>query len=338
VASFNGKPRLKPPSTEWREQVAPDEDERFQRYGEQFVEFQKRRNQRYGIGRALHRKQIVGLRARLDVADHVVEPARHGLFASPTSLDALIRLSNATMNVRPDSEPDVHGFAIKVLGVSGPGALGTGPTSNQDFALINVPGFTSGNAAHFASLIIALSNGRNAAFRYLFRAYGPIGALRAARRGTSLLKTPFTGFATEPFFSAAAISVGPYAARIRLLPHQHNALPDARADWASDMRRHLDAGEVAYDMQLQFYTDEATTPIENAAAIWPESGSPYHTVARLTIPQQDTESEAGQALSKKIDASVFDPWNALMEHRPLGDIMRARKVVYLASERQRGAV
>jgi hypothetical protein len=91
-------------------------------------------------------------------------------------------------------------------------------------------------------------------------------------------------------------------------------------------------------MQLQFYTDEATTPIENAAAVWPESRSPFRTVARLTIPQQDVEDEAGLALSKKIDASAFDPWNALMEHRPLGDIMRARKVVYLASERQRGAV
>jgi hypothetical protein len=329
---------LKSPSTEWREQVAPDEDERFQRYGEQFVEFQKRRNQRYGTGRALHRKQIAGLSARFDVAEGVVDPARHGLFEKPGSHDAWIRMSNATMNVRPDSEPDVHGLAIKVLGVSGAGALGTGPTSNQDFALINVPGFSSGNAAHFAGVIIALSNGRNAAFRYLFRAYGPIGALRAARRGTSLLKTQFTGFATEPFFSAAAISVGPYAARIRLVPRQHDALADARADWAADMRRHLNAGEVAYDVQLQFYTDEATTPIENAAAVWAESESPYHTVARLTIPQQDPESEAGQALSKKIDASVFDPWNALMEHRPLGDIMRARKVVYLASERERGAV
>jgi hypothetical protein len=329
---------LKPPSTEWREQVAPDEDERFQRYGERFVEFQTRRDQRYGTGRALHRKQIAGVSARLDVAEGVVEQARHGLFATPASYDAWIRMSNATMNVRRDSEPDVRGFAIKVLGVNGPGALGTGPTSNQDFALINIPGFSSGNAAHFAGLIIALSNGRNAAFRYLFRAYGPIGAVKAARRGTALLHVPFTGFATEPFYSAAAVCVGPYAARIRVLPRQRGQLPDGPADWAADLRRHLAAGDVSYDMQLQFFIDEAATPIENAAAVWPESQSPYHTVARLTIPQQDLESAAGQALSKKIDESVFDPWNALMEHRPLGDIMRARKVVYLASERSRGAV
>jgi catalase len=329
---------LKSPSIEWRERVAPDEDGRFQRYGEQFVDFQKRRDQRYGTGRALHRKQIAGLSARLDVAEQVVEQARHGLFATPGAHDAWIRMSNATMNVRRDSEPDVRGFAIKVFGVDGPGALGTGPTSSQDFALVNVPGFTSGNAAHFAGLIIALSNGRNAAFRYLLRAYGPIGAIRAARRGTALLNTPFTGFATEPFFSAAAVCVGPYAARVRVLPRQRTALPTDPADWAADIRRHLEAGEVSYDLQLQFFTAEATTPIENAAAVWPESESPYHTVARLTIPQQDLESDAGQALSKKIEASVFDPWNALMEHRPLGDIMRARKVVYLSSERSRGAV
>jgi hypothetical protein len=39
-----------------------------------------------------------------------------------------------------------------------------------------------------------------------------------------------------------------------------------------------------------------------------------------------------------VEAAIFDPWGALMEHRPLGDVMRARKVVYYASEKERGAL
>jgi len=34
---------------------------------------------------------------------------------------------------------------------------------------------------------------------------------------------------------------------------------------------------------------------------------------------------------------VFDPWQALMAHRPLGEVMRARKAVYFASQKERGA-
>jgi len=68
---------------------------------------------------------------------------------------------------------------------------------------------------------------------------------------------------------------------------------------------------------------------------WP---TPYTTVAMLTLPQQDTTSAAGQALQKEAEAAVFDPWQALAAHRPLGDVQRARKVVYFESQKGRGAV
>jgi hypothetical protein len=37
-------------------------------------------------------------------------------------------------------------------------------------------------------------------------------------------------------------------------------------------------------------------------------------------------------LAADIEAAAFDPWAALMEHRPLGEVMRARKVVYFQSQ------
>ena len=39
----------------------------------------------------------------------------------------------------------------------------------------------------------------------------------------------------------------------------------------------------------------------------------------------------------EVEAAVFDPWQALAAHRPLGDVMRARKVVYFESQKGRGA-
>jgi hypothetical protein len=46
----------------------------------------------------------------------------------------------------------------------------------------------------------------------------------------------------------------------------------------------------------------------------------------------------GQTFSAQAEKSVFDPWQALAAHRPLGDVQRARKVVYFESQKGRGAV
>jgi hypothetical protein len=87
-------------------------------------------------------------------------------------------------------------------------------------------------------------------------------------------------------------------------------------------------------VQLQPFVSEALTPIEDASVNW---SSPYTTVARLTLPLQDSASRKGQALAAQVEAAVFDPWQALAAHRPLGDVQRARKVVYFESQKGRGA-
>src|SRR5207302_2945922 len=105
------------PSAEWKEQVAADEEERFAQYAEWFTAFQRARDARWGKGRALHRHQVLALRAQFEVLGGLPEHARHGLFAAPGLHEAWIRLSNASMNVRRDPTPDVRGYAIKVIGV-----------------------------------------------------------------------------------------------------------------------------------------------------------------------------------------------------------------------------
>ena len=60
-------------------------------------------------------------------------------------------------------------------------------------------------------------------------------------------------------------------------------------------------------------------------------------MARLILPQQYVDSPEGRSLASTIEAAVFDPWAALADHRPLGEVMRSRKVVYFESQKQRGA-
>ena len=78
----------------------------------------------------------MALRARFEVLAELPAAATHGLFARPGGYDAWVRLSNGSMNIAHNRKPDIRGFAIRVLGVEGNGALGA-PTHCQDFALIN---------------------------------------------------------------------------------------------------------------------------------------------------------------------------------------------------------
>jgi hypothetical protein len=325
------------PSTSWQERVAPDEAERFARYAAEFAEMQRRKSERFGPGRALHRKQVLGIAARFDVLPGLPEHARHGLFASPGSHDAWVRLSNGSADRAPDRRPDVRGFAVKVLGLRGPGALG-GETSSQDFLLINHPTFAFPRSDEFVELVLAAGKGGGALLAHVFRRYGPIGGARFLARFARSIGRPFTGFTTERFHSAAPIACGPYAGRVRLLPASATAAPGAAVDWAADVLRRLSTADLVFDLQLQFFTDERVTPIEDASVDWSEAEAPYLTVARLVLPKLASAGSADEGLQQRIEAGIFDPWSALAAHRPLGDVMRARKVVYHASEKGRGAV
>jgi len=322
------------PSTKWRERVGADEEMRHSLYAHEFAELQARKSARFGKGRALHRKQILGLEGHFEVLAGLPEPACHGLFAKPAEYDALVRLSNGGTDRQDDRKPDVRGFAIKVRGLSGTGALGSGPTNCQDFLLINHSAFAFAGADEFVGLVRNTVKGPRAVLRYLVGRYGLLGAMGKIRRFSRTFGKPFSGFASEPFHSAAPIACGPYAVRVRLLPAVAKTRRRA-GDWASEFLAHLNAGPLKFELQLQFFVDESSTPIEDASKDWPEDVAPYVTVGVLTLPPQDPESAKGKATAAAAENTAFDPWRALMAHRPLGEVMRARRVVYYESQKGR---
>jgi hypothetical protein len=104
-----------------------------------------------------------------------------------------------------------------------------------------------------------------------------------------------------------------------------------------ELATRLASQDVAFDFRVQFFVDEALTPIEDMSAVWTEDASPPVTVGRLTIPAQDVTGERGRKIAARVDAMSFDPWHALVAHRPLGNVMRARNFAYRVSTRERNA-
>ena len=318
------------PSTEWNEVVAPDEEARFTGYAEQIGAIQRASAIKHGsAGRALHRTQHLGMRATVTVAADVPAYAQHGLFAKPGSYEAQIRLSSGSSAHQPDKKADVRGFALRVLGVEGDGALGR-PTTEQHFLLINQPTFAIASADDFIGLVTASARGDFAVVRYMITRHGFFAGLREVKRIAGGLGKRFPGFAVAPFFSAAPVAVGPYAAKVRVLPRNPAEPASDKRDLAANVIARLAAGPLEWDLQLQFFVDAAITPIEDATVEWPESAAPWVTVGHVTAPQQDSS-----ALTDAIAKAKFDPWAALAAHRPLGEIMRARKAAYFTSTQGR---
>jgi biotin operon repressor len=74
-------------------------------------------------------------------------------------------------------------------------------------------------------------------------------------------------------------------------------------------------------------------PVERADKEWDAEKSPWQVVARITMPAQETYSDARQLF---VDEQLsFSPWHALEAHRPLGGIMRSRLKAYEEARKYR---
>lgn len=312
------------PSTDWREIISPDEDARYARQGEILARVQRERSARFGTGRALHRKPVLAARGWIDVAEDLPDFAKAGAFAEPGRHPVLVRFSNGGTDVRPNRAADIRGLALRIEGMQGDGALG-GTTDHQDFLFINHDAFASASSDEFIAVVDAASRGPLSLVAMLVRRYGWGAGLGRLKRLAATLKKPFSGFATEPFNTCLPVAVGAYAARVLLQPEASG--PALDADPEQDLRQRLARGPVAYGLALQFFTSEAQTPIENPTIVWSPQDSAPLRVGRVVLEQ----------VVDDVEGLKFDPWGGLAAHRPLGEIMRARKAAYFVSQKGRAA-
>ncbi len=91
------------------------------------------------------------------------------------------------------------------------------------------------------------------------------------------------------------------------------------------MIKQLAQHDVVFDFAVQLQIDADAMPIENPSKAWSEVLSPFRKVATIRILRQEFDSEAQREFGENLS---YSPWHSLPEHRPLGGINRARKVVY----------
>jgi len=142
--------------------------------------------------------------------------------------------------------------------------------------------------------------------------------------------------AVETYWSGGAVlwgAAGPTRYFLRPRPDVPPAQRTPRHDQTQlrhEFADRLNNGAVTFDFFVQPYVNEDMTPIEDASVAWSETASPPVHLATLTIPAQDIDSPEARASEQRIDQLAFNPWHTTL-FRPLGNLNRARKVVYEAS-------
>jgi hypothetical protein len=332
------------PSTEWKEVVEPDEQTLFESFAREITTQQREVAQQTGgpLLRGFHAKLHAGLIAEFHVLADLPAYARFGVFVGPRLFPAVVRFSNGEASPHPDSHPEPRGIAVKLIGVPGRKVLpGKEDAVTQDFlATSHSATSTVRNARQFIAFIRAARNPYTLPFT-LAAAVGFLESLRIlAAFASTVLFSKVRSLVTEQFSSTAPIKVGPYAVKFIIRPAEGTEAttsPPLTTNFLrDDLADRLRKGDLLLDFLLQFYVNDTETSIEDTSIPWALNAAPFVKVAQVRIPRCDLDDPSVRAVSEAVDRLSFSPWHATEDHRPLGNIMRARRVAYETSSAIRG--
>jgi hypothetical protein len=346
------------------ERPEPDFDEHLETVIEATKAYIERSVESEGVGRATrdaHAKGFGLARAEVDILDDLSAEYAQGIYSEPGRHEALIRFSNGSAHSGSDAAIGdvVMGMGLKIFGIEGGKLLDDEPhCTTFDYAMINAPIFFCNTVRHYVfiqKLFLSagdyFARGRPGLHDFLYDWVTGEGTLEKEDWAWDELAAILSYVRVQPvnlllstYWTMGAQRHGDYVAKIRVAP-----TPTAAE---TVVRRHLDpktdievfrpalVAELRerpyeFDIQVQLCADLKRMPVEDLTVQWPEGLSPFVTVAKVRLPQQDI---SGDDIQEAMDATSITPWRSTEEHRPLGNLQRARREVYRQSSILRHAL
>jgi hypothetical protein len=299
------------------------------------------------------------VRGEVEILGGLPTEYAQGIYATQGRHEALIRFSNGSPHTGADARVGNNvGMGLKLFGIRGPTLLDDEPDSGTfDYALINHPMFFVNTVEHYQFVQqLFLQTGaappanetpeqaRARRHQFLYNYLTGMGTLPPEEWAWEELGAFLSFRTTKPinlllstFWSMGSVRHGDYIAKVRATPVQQYAdqverralEPTSAAEvFRPALVAELRERPYEFDLQVQLCTDLDRMPVEDLTVEWPEQLSPFVTVAKLRLPRQDI---GGADNLEKMDAVSLTPWRVTEAHRPLGNIMRARKEVYRQS-------
>jgi hypothetical protein len=282
--------------------------------------------------RQQHSKSHGLVSGKFVIEEGIDEKCKFGVFAEPQEYDIWIRFSNASSPepigvLKPDTEKDVRGMAIKLKKVKG-NTLASDESSTQDFVLINHPIFFLSDVQGY----LDFSEFRKAIAQKippapeLAKKLAPSLAI-AAQMKEKVVGNPLC----IQYWSTTPYKLGLHHIKFSVKPKELETTPTSIPTSENYLReaivQHLtnEQKPAVFYFLVQFYVDETTTPIENPMQEWKEADSPFHTLATITIPPQEFDTNDRKVMDESLS---FTPWHTLPEHEPVGSINLSRRKIY----------
>jgi len=289
----------------------------------------------HGVDRAFHAKSTLATDQAELTFLKLPGDLSHGFAQPGRTYPTIARFSNAAGTGQSDAAPDLRGVALRVQ---------VSPEESHDLLMTNFPVSHARDAREFVEFAKATAGGRLArslGVLKLIRLFGLRETVRMLRNVLTARRQTVSSVATETYWSRGAARWGPTLAVRYLLRPEPGTVPAPRPPdddpnyLSTEAARRLAHRDIRFELCVQRYVDEKSTPIENTAVEWTERVSPAEPVAVLTLPRGDLSTPDAQAQAQIIEKTAFNPWNTTDEFRPLGNLNRARKAVYDAGSAQR---
>lgn len=309
--------------------------------------------------RGVHPKSHGCVNATVEVLPGIDKDLRVGLFARPTTYDAVIRYSNASTLVAPDlsnGKNGSRGMALKVRVGDGSFLVDDGGRGTQDFLMINTPAFafaTVGDYLRLNQILLKFNDDPGPFFAPLQaaktnppttpEAQAELGRIMASFGVLQQIGSlPVANPLEVPYFTAAPSLFGKdRCMRVSVKPQgdlKPQVVPDpAGENYLRDALQETMRGseDVVFDLRIQVRkAGESDLFIEDATKAWDEQAHPWQTVGKITIPAPQTGLDTPEH-REECEELVYTPWHSLAEHQPLGSINRLRYAVYKASAQYR---
>ena len=277
--------------------------------------------------RDAHPKNLACLQAEFIVEPNIPAELKVGIFASPQTYPAWIRISSSSGTVQSDKAKDLRGFAIKIMGIKGDRfQTQNEEKETQDFILISYPIMPLGTVKLFHEAVYySIKWSPPVLFSRLVMSgkFHVLNELRKARQNqTSPLDIRY--WSTTPYLYGTD-----HVVKYSLIPTSQlkSTLPPKLTDHylTENMEKHLAASEASFDFMIQVQKDPDRMPVEDAGVEWSEKDSPFVKVATIRMPSQAFRTQERVELAENLS---FSPAHSLIEHRPIGGINRARVEIY----------
>ncbi len=330
------------------ERAEPDEADTDRRMAEVITGYIDRR---YSEGRRpalrdAHAKADGCVRASFNVETGLPEALRQGVLVPGKSYKAWIRFSNGASEINPDKTKDARGMAIKLTGVEGEKLLpDEKDATTQDFIMINHPFFFVDSPAQYLAMLQAFHEKRFSGKTNLLNTLAAAShlSLHENRLAAQISGTRIANPLYEQYWSMTPYRLGAGLDRKAVKffakpcgndkPQAPGFFSQPEADYLQTaMVNTLNSEAACFDFYLQTFKDFTSTPIGQSTVEWKEDAAPPVRVARITIPAQQFNSPAQMDFCENLS---FTPWHALPEHKPLGAVNRARRVVYTSVSKLR---